>query len=227
MDFLNDYGINVSIPVAEGQTLNVARYAETGNVILIYDRYTAGDVKSTDINGSESRVYNYINYAKVGTAPTASGDALINTSLSPAQFPDFPCGKVVPAGFQIDILGIVGTPVVNYTSTGLYFYNTFLKLIKNREVLFDPDRNGIPFFAYVSSPAGHVYDAAFSLIGACVERLLGSSVINTGVPLMFDPALKFTAGEELNVYETVVKVSTGTWVDNIDDVAFIERVTRL
>lgn len=219
MEFLTDYGINVSIPVAEGQTLNVARYAETGNVMLIYDRYLAGDIKATDANGSESRIYTFMQYAKIGTTPAASGDHLIDTSLSPAAFPDFPCNRNVPAGHTIEILGIVGTPIVNYDSSGKYFYDTFLKIIRNREVLFDPDRNGIPFEAYVSTPAAHIYSPAFSLIGACVETLLDTNIINTGLPLMFEPALKFEAGEELNVYHTIVKVSTPTWVDNIDDVA--------
>ena len=45
MEFLTAQGINVTIPIAEGQTLNVSRHSEAGDVVLIYDRYSAGDVK--------------------------------------------------------------------------------------------------------------------------------------------------------------------------------------
>lgn len=81
MEFLTEMGLNVTIPIAEGQTLTVSRYAETGNVIIIYDRFSAGDVKETDPNGSASKLYTFIQYAKVGTAPTASGDALDRKSV--------------------------------------------------------------------------------------------------------------------------------------------------
>ncbi len=224
MQFLADQGINVTIPVSEGQTLSVSRYAQAGNVILIYDRYSAGDVKASDPNGSESNVYTFLQYAKVGTVPTASGDALIDTALTPSMFPDFPCAKVVPARHTIDLLGIFGSPFVDATSATNCFHTTFLKMIRDREVLFDQDRVGIPFNGEDQAADAIVYASNFSLIGPNTEILLNTNAITNGQPLMFDPPLKFEAGQELNAYLSIVKTGTHTYTDNVDDQGFILRV---
>jgi len=226
MEYLASVGINVTIPIAEGQTLSVSRYAETGNVMLIYDRYTAGDVKASDPNGSESNIYTFLQYAKLGTVPTASGDALIDTALTPSMFPDFPCGKVVPARHTIELLGIFGSPFVDAVSAGNCFHTTFMKLIRDREVLFDQDRNGIPFDGEDQAADAIVYASNFSLIAPCTEILLNTNVITNGKPMMFDPALKFEAGQELNAFLSIVKTGTHTYTANADDQGFILRVRR-
>jgi len=226
MDYLTEQGVNVTIPVAEGQKLTVERYAEAGNVILIYDRYTAGDIVASDPNGTESNVYTMLQYAKVGVAPTASGDHLIDTALSPAEFPDFPCGKVVPARHTIEMLGVVGSPFNDAAAGPEGFATSFMKFIKDREVLFDPDRAGIPFDAQDVAATALSYGANFSLIGPNTEVLLNSNVIGNGPPLMFSPALRFEAGAELNVYLSLIKTAAATWTDNVDDQAFILRILR-
>lgn len=248
MEFLDKAGVNVSIPIEEGQKFTVSRYAEAGNVIIIYDRYSAGDILKTMPNGSGSNQYTFVQYAKIGTAPTASGDALIDTSITPKEFPDFPCGKVVPARHMIELLGIVGSPFVLAESADNNFASTFLKLMKDREVLFDTDHNGIPFDGQDAAATTTVYKTNFSLIGSCTPLTLNdhSHTENTAAsytqdattedasilfepsadPLMFNPVLKFESGEELLAYLTLVKNNTCTWVTNTDDVAFILRVNK-
>lgn len=225
MQFLNDRGINVSIPIAEGQTLNISRYAETGNVIVVYDRYSAGDVKETDPNGSASKLYTFLQYASIGTTPTASGDAHLDTSLTPSEFPDFPCGKTVPSQHTIDLLGIAGCPFNNAEAGPAGFATSFLKLVKDREVLFDTDRNGIPFDAQNAAATADSYGANFTLIGPGTEILVDTNIVTPGDPLMFEPAIKFASGQELNAYLTLVKTGSPTW-DSLEDVAFILRVQR-
>jgi len=226
MEFLTEHGVNVTIPVAEGQTFNVSRAADAGNVIIVYDKYDAADVLATMPNGSDSKEFTFVQYAKVGTPPTASGDALIDTAITPAEFPDFPCGKVVPALHTIKLLGIVGCPFADGAGGPISFTTSFMKVIKGREVLFDEDRLGIPFDAQNEAAAALTYSSNFSLIGPCVEILLSTGVVANGDPLMFDPALEFAAGEELNVYLSVVKFGAATWTDNVDDQAFILNVKR-
>jgi len=226
MQFLTDMGINVTIPIAEGQVLTVKRYAEAGNVMIVYDRHTAGDIKDTDPNGSASKLYTFIQYAKVGTAPTASGEAAIDTSLTPAEFPDFPCGKVVPALHTIKLLGIAGSPFVDGAAGPVSFATSFLKLVRDREVLFDSDRNGIPFDGQAAAATALAYAGNFSLIGPGTEVLVNTNIVTPGSPLMFEPALKFDAGQELNAYLTVVKTGAATWTANVDDQAFILEVRR-
>lgn len=226
MRFLAMKGVNVTIPVAEGQTLSVSRYAEAGNVMIVYDRYDAGDCKATDPNGTECREYTFIQYAKVGTVPTASGDALIDTSLTPAEFPNFPCGAVVPSKFTMTLLGIVGSAFVNAAAGPVSFASNFLKLIKDREVLFDQDRNGIPFDGTNATATADAYVAAFSLIGPGTEVLVNTNIVTPGDPLIFDTPIVFDEGAELLAYLTVTKSGTTTYTAGVDDQAFIIKATR-
>ena len=226
MEFLESVGVNVTIPIAEGQTLTAKRYAEAGNVMLVYDRHTAGDVLASDPNGSDCRDYTFMQYAKVGTAPTVSGNAHIDTSLSPSEFPDFPCGKVVQARHTIEILGVAGCPFNDGAAGPIGFATSFMKFVKDREVLFDDDRLGIPFDAQDDTAIALSYGCNFSLIGPGTEILVDTNVITPGPPMMFEPPLRFDAGQELNVYLSVVKTGAGVWTDNVDDQAFICRVRR-
>jgi len=238
MEFLTAQGINVTIPIAEGQTLTVERADEEGDVVLIYDRYSADDVKETDLNGTASKTYTFLQYAIVGDTPEEDGDYHINTALTPAEFPDFPCGKVVPALHTIELLGIAASPFHQGTAYNTAFESNYLKLVRNREVLFDTDRKGIPFEGIHLDSSATLYQAELSLIGSGAEARLAEAYMDSmgnaqarvyttlGKPLMFDPALKFTAGEELSAYLTVTKTGAATWTAGVDDLAFILRVVR-
>lgn len=226
MEFLASRQVNVSIPVAEGQTLSVSRYAETGNVIIVYDEYEAGDNKATDPNGSQAKEYTFIQYMSTSETPTASQDVLLDTSLSPAEFPDFPCGHVVPAKHTIEMLGIVGHPFTTGAAGPNAWGTSFLKLIREREVLFDDDRNGIPFDGQDATATADAYGCNFSLIGACVPSLIDTPVHTHGLPLMFESPIVFGEGEELNIYLTGVMTTAAAWEETMVDVAAILRVLK-
>ncbi len=227
MDFLTAKGINIAIPVAEGQTFNVSRYAETGNVIIVYDEYDAGDITAILPNGSEAKEYTFLQYMSSSETPTASQDILIDTSKSPAEFPDFPCGKSVPAGHKITMLGIFGHPFTTGAAGPNAWGTSFLKLIREREVLFDEDRNGIPFDGQDATATADAYMCNFSLIGPCTPVLLDSAVQVIGNPLMFDPPLEFTEGEELNIYLTGVMTTAAAWEETMVDLGVILKVAKL
>jgi len=203
MDWLMAKGVNMAIPVAEGQTFTITRAADTGALVVVYDIYDAGEITANMVNGTDSKEYNFVQYMTASEVLAASQDYLLSVSLSPAEFPDFPCGKVVPAKATIDIMGVAGMPVnvgdaVNSTST------TFLKLVKDREILFDEDRDGIPFEALAAVAAATTRKIVSSLIGDCVSIATGLSNPSYGLPLMFNPPLHFVSGEELLVYLTTV-----------------------
>lgn len=226
MDFLTSKGINVAIPVAEGQTFNVSRFAETGNVMIVYDEFDAGDVRSDMPNGSDANEYTFIQYMSSSETPVASQDILIDTSLSPAEFPDFPCGKNVPAGHTITMLGIAGHPFTTGGAGPNAWGTTFVKLIREREVLFDEDRNGIPFDGQDATATADAYMCNFSLIGPCTPVLLDSAVQVIGDPLMFDPALVFGEGEELNIYLSGIMTTAAAWEETLVDLEVILNVKK-
>lgn len=226
MAYLAQRGINVNIPVAEGQTLNVSRYAETGNVIIVYDEYDAGDITSIMPNGSAGKEYTFLQYMSTSETPTASQDVLIDTSLSPAEFPDFPCGKNVPAKTQITLLGLMGHPFTTGAAGPNAWGTSFLKLVREREVLFDDDRNGIPFDGQDATATSDAYMCNFSLIGEPLAILEDSSVKAIGDPLLFDPPIVFSEGEELNVYLSGIMTTAAAWEETMLSLAAILNVVK-
>lgn len=225
MEYLASKGVNVFIPIAEGQVFTVSRYAETGDVIIIYDIYDAGDMRADMPNGSDAKEYTFMQYMDSTDTLTASGDLTIDTSLSPAEFPDFPCGKVVPARHSVDIIGIAGSPVGDKTTGENYFLSSYLKLVKDRETLFDEDRNGIPFGGKKPDEDEVQYRTALSLIGDCVMNSYSQSHELLAMPLLFDPALHFVSGEELNVYVSMVLTGAHTLTASIQSLAAIMKIT--
>jgi len=203
MEWLMGKGINMTIPVAEGQEFTITRAADAGALTVVYDTHDAGDIRADMVNGSESKEYNFIQYMTAATALTTAKDYELSVSLSPNEFPDFPCGKVVPARTTIDVLGVAGMPVCTDNGTNATL-TAYLKFVKDREILFDEDRNGIPFLALAVTETATTYKVVHSLIGDCVSIATGLSDPSHGVPLLFDPALHFVSGEELLVWLTTI-----------------------
>lgn len=224
MEFLASKGINVSIPVAEGQILTIGTIAATTELVVVYEIYDGSDIRSDMINGSAAKEYNFIQYMESSSDILVTGDLLLDLSVSPAEFPDFPCGKVVPAKHIIQMLGLVGNPYSYGVSEGSNIQTNFVKLIKDRETLFDEDRNGLPFEGQCSNGFTHSYTTKFSLIGGCHDGNQDSEKADIGLPLLFEPALNFVAGEELLTYVTVQQDGSGTMDGNRIDLAAILNV---
>lgn len=230
MEVLGAHEINVSIPIAEGQTFTYLFSAGNGHVCTYYDIYDAGDMRSDMPNGSEAKEYTFMQYMNVATAPSASGDVLLDASLSPAEFPAFPCGQNVPPRHNIDVLGLVGCPIGDDTDSANYIVTDFVKLVKEREVLFDQRRRGF-LFTGLRGTAGHqVWNNTFSPIGACVPVQIAEYDQNETQPawqdpLIFDEPIHMRSGEELNVYVTCRLVGSHTLSALSIDLAAILRVS--
>ena len=130
----------------------------------------------------------------------------------------------MPARHTIEILGIAGSPVGDKTSGDNYFLSQYLKLVKDRETLFDEDRNGIPFFAKKPDEDEVMYRTTLSLIGDCVMNSYSQSHELLADPLLFQPALKFESGEELIVSVTMAETGAHTLTASIQSLAAIMNV---
>jgi len=226
MRFLVDRGLPFSFPVAEGQKLNVSRPAGTGKIVVLYDRYDAGDIRADMPCGTAAKSYGYLQYLRESAILTASGDMLLDTSITPAEFPDFPADKAVPARMSIKLHGIAACPVADFASGDNGFYTSFLKLIREREVLFDEDRDGLLFWGNDQTAQTAQYVLGKSIIGSGAVYAEFNSFWQNQPPLMFDPPLVFSSGEELLVYLTWVKIGVHDMPVNLADVALILEVVR-
>lgn len=225
LGYLGEKGIFKGFPVAEGQTFTISGMENDDSVTLIvYEIYEPGDISAEQENGSMSKEYFFLNYGTTGDSITTPGDALYDTPVSPAEFPDFPFGKVVPAKYEIDILGICGSPrAPAENATDNYIYTKFLKMVKEREVLFDEDRQGILFMDNIIVNDSKIDRTAdgYTLIG-------NLSSYDNNPPLMFPVPLTFLPGDELNIYLTTEgKGSYPTIEASEQEITLIENVRRV
>jgi len=210
-------------PVAAGQTFAVAPYytdESLENVIIVYEKYDAGDIKSTDPCGSESKEYIFVNYGRVDDSVTGSATKEVNVCMTAKEFPDFPIGASVPSKTTIELLGILGTEVSSYTDESNYVYTKYLQLFKGRTCLFDRDKRGLPFLGYIGSitGGGKQYGKGFSLIG-------NWSTYFRKPPFVPPTPLVFNEGDEVKVFVVTEGKGSPTALSVKDlEIAFIERV---
>lgn len=169
-------------PVAEGETFEIRPAVVGADIVgaIVYEIHDAGDMTPEMPGGSKSPEYMFINYGTNTANITANTYGALDKSRNPSEYPSFPFGDVVPAGQEVDIHGILlqtwGGAVDNTAET-----MRFLKLIHEREVLFNEDRRGI----YVTQGMG---------------PLTWGSIRKTNCDVKLFPApLNFGPGDELNI----------------------------
>jgi len=224
LEFLLKKDIFVGYPVGEGQTFALSGVNQANCIQMIeYEIYDAEDMTAQMPNGSASQEYLFINYGNAGGSIQATAANLLNTSKNPAEFPDFPFGRVVPANYEIDILGILGSTFAPGENDGTdYSWTKYLKMIRDREVLFDEDRNGLLFYSRSDTAKADVDVIAegWSVIGNYTDE-------DAKEPFLLPEPLTFRSGDELGVY-VVLEIGTGGKALTIieHEIALITKVRR-
>jgi hypothetical protein len=203
---LQQLGVFNGYPIAEGETFEI-KPAVAGDLIIgaiIYEIWDAGDYKPEDDCGSKSKSFTFINYGTNSAQIDAGKYGKLDLSRNPSEYPAFPFGEVVPAGYEIDLLGILlkdwGGDVDDTANTMRY-----LRLTKDRKVLWNEDRRGI----YCTQ------GMSYFTWGSIRQT-------NTDIKLLPQP-LNFKAGEEL-----LVELSAAANVTAKDVLmAFIEKARKI
>lgn len=222
LDLLRDREIFTDYPLAEGQKIILTGFQGANTeATIVYDVYDAGDVTPDNPNGTEANEYIFVNYGRPSSAPTGAGDVLIDSSVNPVEFPQFPFGKLVPAGYEIDLIGILASDVGKTTGTGANKANTtYVKFVRGRTVLWDDDRNGIKLKGVSPASDGTNIGTGYSQIGYYSD-------MDQRHPYFFPQVLTFAQGEELNIYITT-EVTAGSQNLTAEDleIALIMKVRR-
>lgn len=217
---LIDMGVFRPIPVPKGSKVKITGVAQAGSLqVIVYDEYDENDVRPTEPNGTDSREYDYINYGRY-SGTLASGDNLYSVQQTSNQFPAFPFGDVVPAGRNITLHGIVATDVG--LNDGANEQNTqYLKMVRNRKVLFDEDLNGLPFFGSIPATATTNFGLGQSIIGNYTD-------VDQRLMYLFPEPLTYSPGEDLDVYvNTAIAAGSAALSASDCEVGFIASVTEL
>lgn len=225
LQYLTLKGFFKGYPVAEGETFKLSGAAQAGSIQVVeYEIYEAEDQKSDMENGSKATEYLFLQYGNTGADITAAGEEIFDDNITPPEFPNFPFGAVVPARTTFSIFGILASNVmVVDAAVGNYIYTKYLKLIHERETLFDEDQNGILH----QGLAGDIIVGLTAIAEG--HGLFGSySDIDTREPFLFPAPLVYGPGDELGVYLSTVIEGTGATLSKaLQELALISKVVRL
>lgn len=213
-------GFDLTIPLAAGETLTVSRYAETGELTILYDAYDAGDVASTEPNGSKATVRRYLHYMTNSAAVTATPWDL-NKSLIWTGMESWPvAARQVPANRTIRLFGVLGAPTAAGDASANKGATTYLSLLREGNVMFDDAQNGLPFVGDVSSVAAAVtYKPIASVIGPLTAEY-------PYPPFWLPEPIDFPAGESLTCQAVLTgAVATGIAADELDVALALELTT--
>lgn len=203
MDTMKREGLFPEIPLAEGEKLEITAPGTNNYMELVYDMYTAEDVKNTDANGSKSDYYRLFQVISNSGVRDTAGDLALDQSDLNSVFPQFPGGDVVPAGTTMELLALFGAAVSQGAAAANGEYTTYLKALADREDIFDLDLGGITFLGDVTvATAITVYKTIAGRIGAGVA-FVAPRIVKFTPPMVFNP------GAELNVLATIARTGAG------------------
>lgn len=210
------------IPIPAGYTLSLAGVAGAQAVqIVTYDRYEPGDIRRDQPNGPESAELDYLSYGRLAAAAQAAGDYSYSVARSGAAFVQFPWVGSAPANTDTTIYGVLGSTYAPSGNTGSVATGTeYLRFTDERRVLGDRQRHGYAFVAplVASSPA---------IVGGGPSHIGNYSDVDRRSPMMFDPPLTFSGGEELNVELEVAALGAGKSMSvDATEIALIMRTMR-
>ena len=131
-------------PVAEGQTFEVRPHTAGATVIgsIVYEIHEAGDMTSDMPNGTTSPEFLFLNYGTNTAEIAIDATGPLDKTRNPSEYPAFPFGDVVSAKHEMELYGFL---LIDWKDApgNLNPNYAFLKLTKDRKVLFDDDRQGI------------------------------------------------------------------------------------
>jgi len=222
LDLMVNRGWIKGYPVGEGETFRIDGAAQsTARQAVVYVEADAGDFTPDQPNGSRAKDFVYLSYGRY-SGTLQDGENHLETPQTPAEFPNFPFGVEVPSKKQIQVLAIAASDVGKTSDTAANKSVTeYLRLIRERETLFDEDRNGLILLGSAPSSDGINVGTGSSVIG-------NGSYVDRRLPLIFPNPISFGAGEELDVYLTVdVDAGAANIAANEGEIAFVNSVISL
>ena len=223
LEYLFKLGLFTGYPVASGEKFLITGAKKATSVQCVeFEIWDAADITPETENGSKATSYLYVNYGRSAATINVTTDVILNTANNPAEFPDFPFGKIVPANRNIELHGILASDVMPGTwAPGDRTYTQFLKFMQDKLFLFDEDRQGLLYHSSAGVP--HMADPTVAE-GTSVGG--NYSDIDLKYPFLFDPPFIFPQGEELTIAWKCGKLAAGTAISlALQEVGLILKMT--
>lgn len=202
-DVIRAKGLFAGIPLAAGEKMTITA-AGAGNYMEVeYDLYDAGDIANTLINGVKSAEYQLFQVISNTDTVLAAGDWPLDQSDLDDVFPQFPGGAVVPANTEMVLRALFGGPCGVGKASETAQHTSRLKMLLDRESILSEDMLGMMFLGDNTVASDTV---SYTSYGSAIAIPLSGLDARIKV---YEPGLKFVAGQELNVLATVVESTTG------------------
>jgi len=217
-------GIMDGYPIAVGETFTMSGIKQANAIqMVIYERHEEADMEAEMPNGSKCSEYTFINYGNAGGNITTVTTTEYTTSKNPAEFPDFPFGKVVPAKTKIELISLLASDFAPHDNDGSdQIWTKYINMIADRITLFDEDRNGLLLLGPSGANVG-----ARNRVGEGHSLIGNYSDVDLRLPLSIPGGLVYAAGDELGVYLTTDGAGTPKTIDIYEgEIAFIEKISR-
>ncbi len=225
LDYLFKLGLFTGYPVASGEKFLITGAKQDSSVQCVeYEIWDAADITPEMDNGSKSSSYLYINYGRTSSTINVTTDVILTIANNPAEFPNFPFDKIVPANRNIELHGVLASDVMPGTfDPNIKTYTQFLKFMQDKLFLFDIDRQGLPYLSLGGVP--HMTDPTV----AEGNSLGGNySDVDLKYPFLFDPPLIFSQGEELTISWKCAQVGAGTAISlALQEIGLILKMTPI
>ena len=209
-------------PVPAGYTFSGSGPATSDCVqSVLYDEYDPGDVTASMPNGPDSVELDYISYGNTGGAISTAATTNLDTQVNDSEFAAFPFGAVVPSNSEISwhcILASSFAPSENDGSDDLA--TQYLKITRDREVLFDKDRNGLPYYQALGAQSADAISQGAALGG-------NQSDTDDRSPFILPEALSFSGGQNVAVeWTTHIAGSAQNFNTADQEVGFFSTIVR-
>jgi hypothetical protein len=215
MKYLFQKGLFRGIPVGEGERLSflVANHLNS-QCYIVMDIFDAGDKKPTDPNGSDGTETDFVSSLIAYNTTLAAGDNWLTTQWSGLRMFEVQDTELrVPVNREVTIFGFMTRDIRKVSGTDANEQNsTYLKFMKNREVLFANDVNGIPMLGDKSK----VTDGTYIGNGTCISGMYDTA--EAFEPYLFQNPLVLGEGEKIGI-SLVTEITKG--VANIANTDYI------
>lgn len=202
---LGEKGLFTGYPIPTGSKFSVRTNtpAAAPRITIVYDRYEAGDIKSDMENGKDAKSLVYAHYGTIAAVPAAGAavDVPLTVRVNPGEFPDFPFRAGVSTKRVVTLYGIVFSTRARFVDAANNYGTNYLKLIKDRDVLFDPDRLGLISWASIPTVAGFAAETGHGVGGE-------NSHLYQRDAFFLSKPMTFVEGEELDTWWTVRMTGT-------------------
>lgn len=219
-------GMDVSIPIPNGQTLTVASVGgATADIAFEYKEVSNSDIQPSMINHYQGNRFIHPIVQYLAAAATAVGPTPMDTQIASPWIPKLTSGNPIPPDWKINLVAAWTLPLSINTFSGAanHVYNTQgLQIKRNGQIQLTRDNTGVPYSA-IAAAAG---SGNTSLLPR-MNRLNPFQLMPIENNQYFDPMITLQDGDNFEIDTLFAGDFTGAGVNTLPMVLLLADITQV